>query len=194
MTETQHPDFYEVLQVSPRADRETIERVFRHLAKRLHPDNRETGDKDQFTQLVDAFRVLSDPEQRAQYDATYDREREARWHLFGQDAAMSEVAIDRRIRLAILSILYVARRNSADEPGVGAVELERLLGCPEPVMKVHMWYMKENGWIQRLVTGHFAITATGVDRVFELGGPAKTGGNLLAPGIAVSTNGDGVPG
>ena len=32
-------DYYEVLQVSRNADFETIERVFRLLAKRYHPDN-----------------------------------------------------------------------------------------------------------------------------------------------------------
>ena len=31
-------DYYELLQLSPNADDETIHRVFRHLAKRLHPD------------------------------------------------------------------------------------------------------------------------------------------------------------
>jgi curved DNA-binding protein CbpA len=35
-------DHYETLQVSPRADRDTIERVFRLLAKRYHPDKNGT--------------------------------------------------------------------------------------------------------------------------------------------------------
>ena len=42
------PDHYEALQVSPRADGDTIDRVFRHLAKRLHPDNQESGDAEIF--------------------------------------------------------------------------------------------------------------------------------------------------
>ena len=36
-------DFHEVLQISPKADGETIQRVYRLLALRYHPDNRETG-------------------------------------------------------------------------------------------------------------------------------------------------------
>jgi curved DNA-binding protein CbpA len=44
MPDTPLPDYYEILQVSPLADSETIERVFRHLAKRYHPDNQESGD------------------------------------------------------------------------------------------------------------------------------------------------------
>ena len=38
MSVSQVPDHYEVLQLSPRADADTISRVFRHMAKRLHPD------------------------------------------------------------------------------------------------------------------------------------------------------------
>ena len=184
------PDHYEVLQVSPRADQETIERVFRLLAKRYHPDNLESGHAEQFTTLVDSYRILSDPVQRARYDASYQGARESRWRLFDQESASNELVADSRIRLAILSILYIARRNNAHEPGVGIVEIERLLGCPESVVTFHMWYLRENGWIQRLESGLFAITASGVDRVFELGGPAKTGGNLLTEGAG---NGAGGP-
>ena len=36
-------DYYEVLQLSPKADQETIDRVYRMLVKRYHPDNQETG-------------------------------------------------------------------------------------------------------------------------------------------------------
>ena len=37
-------DYYEILEVSPNANSETIERIFRYLAMRYHPDNRDTGD------------------------------------------------------------------------------------------------------------------------------------------------------
>jgi curved DNA-binding protein CbpA len=182
MTGSALPDYYELLQVSPRADQETLERVFRHLAKRYHPDNHDSGNADKFTELVDAYRILSDPAHRAQYDARYEGVRETRWRLFDQDSATNEVTTDCRLRVAILSIMYVARRNNASEPGVGVIELERILGCPEQVMRFHAWYLRENGWIQRLESGHFAITAPGVDRLFELGGPAKTDTNLLTAG------------
>jgi len=36
-------DYYEILRVGPQADEETIERVFRTLAERFHPDNPGTG-------------------------------------------------------------------------------------------------------------------------------------------------------
>jgi hypothetical protein len=72
-----------------------------------------------------------------------------------------------------MSILYIVRRNHPGEPGVGTMELERLLECPEAVIRFHLWYLKENQWIMRLETGFLAITALGVDKLFELGGPAQ---------------------
>lgn len=182
MSDSRFLDYYEVLQVSPRADADTIERVFRHLAKRYHPDNLDSGNSARFTELVDAYRVLSSPVERAKYDVGYERVREARWRIFSQDSAGDEISNDQRVRHAMLSILYVARRNHPDEPGLGIIEFERLLGCPESVIGFHVWYLKENGWIERLVTGHVAISAHGIDRLFEIGGPSRLGPHLLARG------------
>jgi hypothetical protein len=172
-------DHYEVLQVSPRADQETIQRVFRHLAKRFHPDNTESGDSERFKQVMDAFRVLADPERRAEYDARYEQRRETRWRIFDQGTVTDDVAADRRVRDATLSLLYAARRNDPDRPGLGMIDLERLLGCPEEHMKFHIWYLKENGWIHRLENGMLAITANGVDRLLDHGGPLEAGMPLL---------------
>ncbi|MEP6905808.1 MAG: J domain-containing protein, partial [Gemmatimonadales bacterium] len=176
----------EVLQVSPRADHETIERVFRYLAHRFHPDNPDTGDADRFSEIAEAHRILSSGEQRAKYDLNYETVRESRWKMFSQDTSNDDLATDTRIRHALMSILYVVRRNNPGEPGVGAMELERLLECPETVVKFHCWYLRENNWIMRLDTGFIAITALGVDKLFELGGPAHaqpviSRGNMHTP-------------
>jgi curved DNA-binding protein len=182
MADTDVPNHYETLQVSPRADLETIQRVFRHLAKRFHPDNAETGDPERFKRLVDSFEVLSDPEQRARYDIRYAEVVEHAWRVFDQETALDDVAADRRMRDAFLSILYTACRSDAQRPGMGEVELERLLGCPEVHMRFHVWYLRENGWIRRTENGMLAITASGVDRVLDMGGPAKAGVHLLDSG------------
>ena len=47
-------DYYELLQVSSNADEDTIHRVFRHLAKKYHPDAPGHGDARQFNLLVEA--------------------------------------------------------------------------------------------------------------------------------------------
>src|SRR5437867_3568151 len=174
-------DHYEVLQVSHRADLETIQQVYRHLAKRYHPDNSESEDAERFRQISAAFQALSDPERRAQYDVGYERHQKVKWRIFDQETATDDMAADRRVREAILSVLYTARRNDADQSGMGVYDLEQLLGCPEEHMKFHIWYLKENGLIQRLENGMLAITARGVDWVLEHGGPRSSSIPLLKP-------------
>jgi curved DNA-binding protein CbpA len=176
------PNHYETLQVSSRADGDTIQRVFRHLAKRFHPDNPDSGDTLRFKQLLDAFEVLSDPAERARYDVHYGERFERRWRIFDQTAALDDVEGDRRMRSALLAMLYTARRNDAERPGMGEVDLERLLGCPESHLRFHIWYLRENGLIQRTESGTLAITATGVDTVLESGGPVQPGIQLLESG------------
>jgi curved DNA-binding protein CbpA len=175
-------DHYEVLQVSSRADADTIQRVFRHLAKRFHPDNSESGDAARFKQLMESFQLLSDPAQRARYDVAYTERLERTWKVFDQKTAKDDVASDRRLRAALLSVLYTARRNDSDRAGMGELELERMLGCPETHLKFHVWYLKENGLIRRTESGALAITATGVDAVLEVGGPSQQAVHLLEAG------------
>ena len=57
-------DYYELLQLNPKADGETIHRVYRLQAQRFHPDNKETGDAATFKLMHEAYTVLSDAEKR----------------------------------------------------------------------------------------------------------------------------------
>ena len=61
-------DYYELLQISPNAEPETINRVYRLLAARLHPDNPQTGDVDAFLALNRAYELLADPESRSDHE------------------------------------------------------------------------------------------------------------------------------
>jgi curved DNA-binding protein CbpA len=160
-------DYYEILQVSQNADIATIERVYRFLAKRYHPDNIDTGDSDTFRVLLEAYKTLSDPEKRAGYDARYEQVRARQWKILDEQVALEGVDEDKRIQNGILSFLYSARRRDPMSPGIGVVALERLLNCPQQHMEFHAWYLREKGWIQRTDNGEFAITASGVDAVLE---------------------------
>jgi len=62
-------DFYEVLGVARTADRDEIQRAYRTLARKYHPDvNKDPQAEERFKEINEAFSVLSDPEQRTRYD------------------------------------------------------------------------------------------------------------------------------
>ena len=160
------PDYYEDLQISSNADSETIERVFRLLAKRYHPDNKDTGNADAFTRISSAYKVLADAEKRAAYDARYVAVKAEKWKA-SETSSSRSLENDEHLRKRILSILYIERRNDASSSSVGLWRIEQLIGLPEKILEFHVWYMKEKGWIQRTDTGGYAITAAGVDAVEE---------------------------
>jgi molecular chaperone DnaJ len=62
-------DHYEVLGVDRNASADDIKKAYRRLARELHPDVNPSPDaSDQFKLVTHAYDVLSDPEQRQQYD------------------------------------------------------------------------------------------------------------------------------
>jgi hypothetical protein len=160
-------DYYEILQLSPNADSETVGRVYRMFAKRYHPDNTEGGNAEKFGVISEAYRVLSDPEKRAAYDVAYEKNRAATLKIFDETNSGSSFASDERIFETILSLLYIARRRVPRRGGMGIIQLEKLLGCPGEHLEFHVWYLREKGWIERLDTGQLSITAAGVDQVIE---------------------------
>lgn len=180
-------DYYEVLQLSPNASAEMIERVYRLLAKRYHPDNQDTGNAQRFAEVHCAFEVLSDGKARAAYDVSYDERRALTWKVFRQDSANDTRANDRRLFHGILSLLYVARRRDTEHGGLGPVTIERMLACPQEHLDFPLWYLRERRWIERLDNGLLAITADGVDKLGDddLSLPAN---RLLSESVV--TNGD----
>ena len=169
MNQDRYVDYYEDLQVSPNADLETIERVYRLLAKRYHPDNSVTGNSDKFSIITTAYKVLSDAEKRAAFDAKYENSRNQKLKTLSKEFSSEGFENDQQIRDAILSILYIDRRQNPSDSGVGSWRLEKLLEWPEKILEFHIWYLKEKKWIQREDTGGYAITASGVEIVEENG-------------------------
>ena len=63
-------DFYAVLGVPKEADDAAIKKAYRKLARKLHPDQN-AGDpkaEERFKEIGEAYAVLSDPDERHQYD------------------------------------------------------------------------------------------------------------------------------
>jgi molecular chaperone DnaJ len=64
-------DFYAVLGVPKDADAAAIKKAYRRLARTLHPDHNpgDAAAEARFKDVGEAYAVLSDPDQRKQYDA-----------------------------------------------------------------------------------------------------------------------------
>jgi len=181
-------DYYELLQVSSNADEDTIHRVFRHLAKKYHPDSPGQGDTKRFNLLVEAHRTLTDPELRAAYDAKHQQFWNRTWKVAAEAADNGTFFDDAALRDRVLALLYVQRRRSGRQPGMGEIELARIVGTPPEHLDFHLWYLREKGWIQRLDTGLLAVTADGVDHVeSQRGRPAAS--HLLETRVGSGGNG-----
>lgn len=65
-------DFYKILGIERSASQKEIQKAYRLLARKSHPDLAEEGEKDQakvrFQKIQEAYDCLSDPEKRQMYD------------------------------------------------------------------------------------------------------------------------------
>lgn len=156
-------DHYEVLQLSPDADVEVVQRVFRVLAQRYHPDNRESGNAARFRRILEAYTVLNDPAQRAAFDAARIDQKSTHWRIFNRDDAHAGVSAEKRKRHALLALLYARRVVDVEQPYVTIHDVEQTLGCPREHLHFSLWYLKENGLIGRTDNGRYFLTAKGVD-------------------------------
>ncbi len=65
----QFRDYYEVLGVPRTATQEEIQRSYRKLARKYHPDvNKAKDAEDKFKEINEAYEVLKDPDKRGKYD------------------------------------------------------------------------------------------------------------------------------
>jgi len=164
MSTDQTADHYETLQISPNAEPDTIHRVYRLLAQRLHPDNSETGNAEQFRRLSEAYQVLCDPERRAQYDVLHSHHRKERWRLVASGADVdNEFEVEQHVRLTALEVLYSRRRTEPDSPGLTTLDLESLIGRAREHLEFTIWYLTQKKYVTRSDNSLLAITADGVD-------------------------------
>jgi curved DNA-binding protein CbpA len=183
MSKTEFVDYYEVLQLSPNADADTIERVFRHLAKKFHPDNINSADNEIFIKIVEAYRTLADPETRAGYDVQYQDYWNNKWKLTTEANDKTALDDDQKTREYLLSLMYTQRRRNMKNPGLGDYEMARLLGKPVELLEFHLWYLKAKGWLERLDSGLMAISARGVDQVEQGRLRFRNDNLLMAPPV-----------
>lgn len=192
-------DYYAVLEVSSNATADTISRVYRALAHRFHPDNKETGDQEQFSKLTEAYSILSDPRKRVAYDVKYEAAKALRWKIFETPEQAKGVEAEKAKRNGILGVLYRRLLATPWKAEVMRRHIEELLGCPGEQLEASFWYLIQKKFIVQGDGGSYKITHDGMDH-FEASGaqapperqlieearPSREGEIILAP--AATTN------
>jgi len=100
-----------LLQISPNAEPETIHRVFRIMASRYHPDNKETGDNEKFLLLTKAYASF----RRGQAGIIRESAPQPAAQplpVFGLKEFAEGLEGEVNRRLGILSLLYNRRRTN----------------------------------------------------------------------------------
>jgi hypothetical protein len=178
-------DHYETLEVNPAASFDTIHKIFRVLAHRVHPDNPDSGSEEGFKKLAKAYRIVSDPEQRAAFDVERARAVARRWRIFDPDSAAPGLEQEQKKRRAILALLYNKRMRVPENCAAGIAEMEQLLAVPREHLEFPLWFLREQGWLARTDGGKHQITAKGVDYAETTGAwqpPMTRNSGLLSAG------------
>jgi curved DNA-binding protein CbpA len=164
MSEERTVDYYEVLQVSASAEPETINRVYRLLAQRFHPDNQQTGDESRFRTILEAYTVLSDPEKRARYDVVHQQQRQDRWRLVSTGAQVeNDFEMEQVVRLTVLEALYTKRRLESTNPGIFWREFEGLTGMPREHLEFTVWFLQQKKFVTVDDKSRLLLTVEGAE-------------------------------
>jgi curved DNA-binding protein len=168
------------------------------LAAFYHPDNKETGDPEAFKDVVEAYRVLSDPVRRA----AYNREKFGMFFSSSSNAGNTPVREpaerrtedERELRRQLLQALYNVRRTQPHRPSLPLRVIPDVFGCSIDEAQFTLWYLRGKKFIEMTDDG-MVITVPGVDHVesneITLERPASVG-PALSPHSLILGPGDRV--
>ena len=156
-------NYYDLLQINPRAETEAVERVYRMLATRYHPDNKESGDPERFQLLQQAYDTLRDPASRARYDAELERGQASPLSIFLGKEFTDGIDAEAKIRIGVLCLLYSKRRANPDFAALSLLDMENLMAFPRERLLFAIWYLRAKRYIVQDDRSSFIISADGVD-------------------------------
>ncbi|CAH8584701.1 unnamed protein product [Schistosoma margrebowiei] len=101
---------YDVLQVTRDDDKNRIRKAYHEMARKHHPDRQKTSEdkikaEERFRLINTAYEILSDPEQRTEYDYMLDNPDQMYYHYYRYYRRRVSTKVD--VRLVIISILLI---------------------------------------------------------------------------------------
>lgn len=185
MTSRRTPTHYDVLDVDPRADPETVHAAWRQMASLVHPDAalvdsdpEEYADRELMMKTVNAaWEVLGDPLSRAQYD--------------------SDIGLDRSATRLLLRLRRGARaagRARDAEP----LKLHRPSLLSRPPLLAEAQVLAHFAWSTRLGQWLLLLALVGITELATVNLATSTRGPLLLAvallvGVALARGGEPTP-
>lgn len=150
------PDYHELLRVGVTGDADRVDRLYRALAFRYHPDNRQTGNAEVFLHITEAYRILSTAQPRhVETDLAKP---------FGTFRWVDEIRELNGKRGAVLGLLCQRRMSDYRNAAVSQSELESVTGLTSEELGFVLWYLREKGAVTLPEnSSDYAISAAGVD-------------------------------
>ena len=98
-------NYYDLMQINPRAEIESIERVYRILSARYHPSNQQTGDPERYRIITEAYETLRDPAKRKEYDRQFEVNAAGPLPIFLGKEFAEGIDSEAKIRVGVLCLL-----------------------------------------------------------------------------------------
>jgi curved DNA-binding protein CbpA len=156
-------NYYDLLQINPKAEVETIERVYRILATRYHPDNQQSGDPARFRLLSEAYQILRDPVKRKEYDRQFEVNPAGPLPIFLGKEFTEGIDAESKIRVGVLCLLYSKRRANPDYAALSLLDMENIMSFPRERLLFALWYLRAKRYVLQDDRSSFIISAEGVD-------------------------------
>jgi curved DNA-binding protein len=156
-------NYYDLLQINPHADLDTIDRVYRILSARYKPTSLKTGDPERFRLLTEAYQVLSDPIKRKDYDRQFETGPGRPLEIFLGKEFTDGIDAEAKIRVGILCLLYSKRRANPDFAALSLLDMENIMAFPRERLLFALWYLRAKRYVVQDDRSSFIISAEGVD-------------------------------
>lgn len=160
-------DHYVVLGIEPKSDTEVIHAAYADLAKKYHPNNTLTGDKEKFQAVNQAYEVLMDASARAAFDAIRSGPQDDGVPQFSGQAFFDGLERFSACRNAILSVLYDRRYKKPRSPGLSMRQMEAMLAADSEEIQLAVWYLKQKNYVYSDDRSNLNITMQGMDALEE---------------------------
>jgi hypothetical protein len=150
------PDYHTLLRAGVAGDAVGLDRLYRALAFRYHPDNRESGNVEIFLRIKEAYRILSSSQPYQEEPGIVKPLKTS-----GLQAELREMKDRRHV---ILGLLCQRRISDYRNAFISPVELESLTGMEADEIGFILWYLREKGAVTLCENSSaYSVSAVGVD-------------------------------